>query len=304
MKALVTGGAGFIGSHLCEALAEKYEVTALDNLSTGSHNLPFLKKAGVKVITGDIRDKDTVAKCVGDCDAVFHLAAMNRAQRSIDNPLEANDVNVNGTLNLLEESRNRGVKKFVFASSSSVYGNPTDDKPRKEDSFRKPIHPYGVGKLAGEEYCRVYHDLFSLNTIILRYCSVYGSRQKTDIQYPAVIPKFLDSIMKGEEITVYGNGKQLRQFTFIDDTVKATLSALKKEEAVGQVFNIANQKEHSIIEVVEAIEEITGKKAKVRKMKGPPEPFTNKLDTTKMERMLGYHCKYSLQAGLKEMVSS
>jgi len=306
MRVLVTGGAGFIGSHLTEALlAQGFEVVVLDNLSVGSQNVPLLERKGARVVAGDIRDYDLVEKTIDECDSVFHLAAMNRAQRSIAAPLEANAVNVNGTLNLLEASRKKNVKKLVFASSSSVYGGGNNGKPCKENQKLRPLHPYGVSKLAGEEYCRVYFELYGLKTTILRYASVYGPRQRADIEYAAVIPKFARAILARKPLTVYGDGTQTRQFTFVRDTVNATLLAWKNARAWGEVFNIASGEESSVNEIVETLERLTGLKARVKRLKPlPGEPKRNPIDVSKARRVLGFKAKYSFKKGLAEMLES
>lgn len=299
---LVTGGAGFIGSHLSLALAQDDTVRVLDNFSAGTQNRKVLEKKGVDVIQGDIRDVDAVKKAVKDCDAVFHLAAMNRAARSIENPLEANAVNVDGTLNVLEACRNAGVKRVVFASSSSVYGG--GKKQNREDQALKPLHPYGVGKLAGEQYGRVYHELYGLPTVVLRYVSVYGPRQRGDIAYAAVVPKFIEQITAGKKVTVYGDGNQTRHFTYVADTVALTLAAAKSRNAVGETFNVAAEKQHSVNDVVACLEKITGKKADVvheAKKKGDPEQ--NPIAVEKIQKILGVSAKTPLDQGLNEMVT-
>lgn len=298
---LVTGGAGFIGAHLCEALiAKNYDVTVLDDLSAGSQNKKLLGDAGVNLIEADIREIDVVKKAVKDIDIVLHLAAMNRAARSIANPIEANDVNVNGTLYLLEAARHAQVDGFVFASSSSVYGNST--LVNKEDAPTYPVHPYGVGKLAGEHYTRVYNELYGLKTSIVRYASVYGPRQRPDIDYAAVIPKFVSAILKNQPVTVYGDGAQLRPFTFIEDAVEGTLKVLESKSANGEAFNIANSKQESVMDIVRVLERISGKNASVKFIKGPlNELKTNPIDTSKAQKLLDFKAKRDLKYGISKM---
>lgn len=304
MKVLVTGGAGFIGSHLSEELAAQgNEVCVLDNLSVGRNNLPVLKECGAEFVEGDIRDLALVTKVSKGCGAVFHLAAMNRAMRSIKNPLEANEVNVTGTLNVLEACKANGVDRMIFASSSSVYGGA--QKNNVEDQTLHPLHPYGVGKLAGEEYCRVYHELYGVKTTVLRYVSVYGPRQRADIAYAAVIPKFIKAILSGGEMEVFGTGKQTRQFTYVKDNVRGTIAAWKNEKAVGQIFNIASGEETSVLDIAKTLEKITGKKSRIKHMDAiPGDPLTNKIDVSKAKRMLGFSPEYSLEKGLAETISS
>ncbi|NYZ78069.1 GDP-mannose 4,6-dehydratase, partial [Candidatus Micrarchaeota archaeon] len=269
----------------------------------GRQNVPLLERKGARLVVGDICDYALVEKTIDGVDSVFHLAAMNRAQRSIQNPLEANAVNVDGTLNLLEASRKKNVKKFVFASSSSVYGG--GEKACKEDQKLRPLHPYGVGKLAGEEYCRIYSELYGLNTVSLRYVSVYGPRQRADIDYAAVVPKFARAILAREPLTAYGDGKQTRQFTFVRDTVNATLLAWKNAKSRGEVFNVASGEETSVNEIAKTLEALTGLKASVKReppLKGDPK--CNPIDVSKAKRVLGFKAKYSFEKGLVEMLDS
>ena len=303
MKIAVTGGTGFIGSHLSQALAEGNEVTAFDNLSAGDSNLPILKQSGIGVVKGDIRDLPLLKKTFEGVESVFHLAAMNRAMRSIENPLEANEVNVSGTLNVLEACRANDVEKVVFASSSSVYGGGQNEN--EESQKLLPLHPYGVGKLAGEEYCRVYNSLYGIKTTVLRYVSVYGPRQRGDIAYAAVIPKFIKAVLNNTPVEIYGSGKQTRQFTFVKDTVDATVKAWKSGKAYGEVFNIASPQESSVLDIALTIEKICGKKAELKFLKPiPGDPMSNKIGTAKAEKLLGFKASYSLEKGLRETVSS
>ena len=304
LKVVVTGGAGFIGSHLAEALAkEGNEVAVLDNLSVGSQNLGVLKECGARFFKGDVRSLADVEKAFENADGVFHLAAMNRAMRSIKDPLEANDVNVTGTLNVLEACRKNGVKRMVFASSSSVYGG--GEKTNLEDQKLCPLHPYGVGKLAGEEYCRVYNSLYGLETTVLRYVSVYGPRQRGDIPYAAVIPKFIKAILSGAPLEVFGSGKQKRQFTFVKDTVAGTIAAWKSRKAAGEVFNIAHPAESSVLEIASTLEETTGRKAVLKHLPAiPGDPMHNKIDVSKAKKILGFNPAYPLEDGLRETVEA
>ncbi len=302
LKLVVTGGAGFIGSHLSETLAKQgNEVVVLDNLSVGEQNVGVLHDNGIELVKGDIRNLSLVEETFEDAEVVFHLAAMNRAMRSIEDPLQANEVNVTGTLNVLEGCRKDDVKRMVFASSSSVYGGA--ENSNKEDQKLHPLHPYGVGKLAGEEYCRVYNSLYGLETSVLRYVSVYGPRQRGDIPYAAVIPKFIKAILAGKPLEVFGTGKQDRQFTFVKDTVEGTIAISKSKKAVGEIFNIAYEKESSVLDVAAALEKITGKKALLKHLDPiPGDPMHNKIDVSKAKKMLGFTPSHSLEAGLRETI--
>ncbi|MBN2095051.1 MAG: SDR family NAD(P)-dependent oxidoreductase [Candidatus Aenigmarchaeota archaeon] len=303
MKALVTGGAGFIGSHLADKLVEMgYEVTILDNLSVTGQNLPDLKKKGIKAIIADITDTDRMMAEVKGFDVVFHLAAMNRAIKSIKDPLRANAVNINGTLNILEACRKNGVGKVVFSSSSSVHGLSTAF-PRVEDDRPIPSHPYGVGKIAAEYYTNVYHSLFGMDNVVLRYFSVYGPRQLGTIDYAAVIPKFIHKISRGEEIEVYGDGEQTRSFTYVGDVVEGTIKAAGTKEAYGETINICASKEISVNGLIGNLEKLIGKKAIVKhtpEIKG--EIRANLASVSKAKKILSFEASTSMEEGLKETV--
>jgi nucleoside-diphosphate-sugar epimerase len=303
-KILVTGGAGFIGSNLIEELVKRgAKVKVIDNLSVSEENVPFLKKLGVEIFVEDISNFEKIAPLFKGIDGVIHLAAMNRAQRSIDDPLAANKSNIEGTINVLQASKINGIKKFINVSSSSVYGN-SKIYPRIENNETIPPHPYAVGKLAGEHYTRVYNEIFGLNTLTLRFFSVFGPRQRPDISYAAVIPKFIDNIVHGKPIVVYGNGDQKRSFTFISDVVEGILLAYKNAKAKGETYNIAAPEEVSINELVNEIEIVTGKKAIIKYE--PPlqaDPEKNTVDITKARTKLGFSPKVSLREGLKEITN-
>ncbi|MFX0125400.1 MAG: NAD-dependent epimerase/dehydratase family protein [Candidatus Hodarchaeota archaeon] len=259
MKILITGGAGFIGSHLVESIAKQgNEIMVLDDFSTGTHNLSLLKSLkNVTVVEGTISNSHLVDNVVSNCSIIYHLAAMNRAQRSIENPLAAHEVNITGTLNILEAARRYDIEGIVFASSSSVYGS-SKEFPRREDNSCKPIHPYAVGKLASEHYCIVYYHLYGLNVKILRYFAVYGPRQSPMLPYAAVIPIFIKKAISKKKLTIFGDGTQRRNFTFVEDTVQATIAAMKSLGATGRILNIANENEISLNEVISILERISG----------------------------------------------
>ncbi len=298
---LVTGGAGFIGSHLCEALVHEDDVRVLDNFSAGIQNKAFLEKKGIPITKGDIVDLKAVENSVKGCDTVFHLAAMNRAGRSIEKPLEANAVNVDGTLNVLEACRKYDVDKVVFASSSSVYGGGTG--VNRENQPCHPLHPYGVGKRTGEEYCRVYHEVYGLKTVVLRYVSVYGPKQRGDIAYAAVVPKFIEQIYANQPLGVFGDGNQKRHFTYVQDTVDMTVAASKDRKAVGEIFNVASSEEKSVNDLVAALQSITGKTVTIRHQPlSAQDPARNTMDTTKIKRVLGLHAGHTFEQGLQKMV--
>ena len=238
---LVGGGAGFIGSNLCEALLDMgYTVRCLDNLSTGKYeNIePFLTQERFTFIKGDIRDLDTCRKAMEGVDYVLNQAAWGSVPRSIEMPLLYEEINIRGTLNMMEAARVCGVKKFVYASSSSVYGDSTE-LPKKEGREGNVISPYALTKKVDEEYGRLYKELYGLDTYGLRYFNVFGRRQDPDGMYAAVIPKFLKQLLHGEVPTINGDGMQSRDFTYIDNVIEANLRACKASgEAAGQAFNI------------------------------------------------------------------
>lgn len=302
MKILVTGGAGFIGSHLSEKLSKLgHKVKILDNFCITRDNTTLLEKLGCEIIEGDICDVDVVEKAVCNVDAIYHLAAMNRAQKSIDDPIGAHDVNVNGTLNLLEAARKYNIKRFINISSSSVYGN-SDVYPRKEGNETLPPHPYAVGKLTGEHYVRVYHEIYGLDALTLRFFSVYGPRQKGNIPLAAVIPKFIYNTYYGDSIEVYGDGEQTRNFTYVKDVVSGCVSALDSEIS-GTEINIANKEEYSVNQMLNLVEKTLKMQAKINyapRLKG--DPVGNAADISKAIRLLKYNPRYGLEEGVQETV--
>lgn len=298
---LVTGGSGFIGSHIAESLAkEGYEVRTLDSLLTGRKgNLSGIK---VDVIKGDIRDPDVIKKSLNGVDCIFHEAAQVSIPRSIENPIENNEMNVDATLLLLDSARKSSVKKLVFASSSAVYGNVSDkDLPLKEDRILSPLSPYAVSKLVGEHYCRVFSDIYGLDTVCLRYLNVYGPRQRPDSQYAAVIPKFIDSVMSGKSPTVFGDGRQTRDFIFVKDVARANMIAMKSRIRHG-VFNVGTGKATSLLELLEKICSAAGKNPKPVFADAKPGDIKHSVaDITKI-REIGFKPGYSLEQGLRETV--
>jgi len=240
MKVVVTGGAGFIGSHLAEALVGQGDnVVVLDNFSAGKEAHLSAVKDKISVIKGDIRDLDLLKSSFKDVEVVFHQAALRYVTTSVEQPHAYNDVNINGTLNVLEAARLSGVKTVVFASSSSVYGE--DPKlPQREGREDVRLSPYAITKFAGEDYCRYFHRLYGLNTVCLRYFNVFGPRQDPFAQYAAVIPKFALCVLKGEQPPIFGSGEQSRDFTFVKDVVAANLCAAKAKRVGGKEFNVAS----------------------------------------------------------------
>src|SRR5438093_2067100 len=236
---LVTGGAGFIGSHTVELLLERGErVRVLDNFATGKRHYLFPLQDKIELIEGDIRYLNVVQEAVKGVDYVIHLAALPSVQRSIRTPIESNDVNVDGTLNLLIAARDASVRRVVYGASSSAYGN-TDVLPKTEDMPALPLSPYAVNKFTGELYCRVFNQVYGLEAVSLRYFNVFGPRQDPTSQYSAVIPKFIDAVLSGRRPVIYGDGEQSRDFTYVQNVVDATLCACSAPNAAGETINIA-----------------------------------------------------------------
>ncbi|MEN6465531.1 MAG: SDR family oxidoreductase [Syntrophaceae bacterium] len=256
MRYLVTGGAGFIGSNLAEALwREGATVRILDNFSTGKRaNIGHLD---IEAIEGDIRDLEDCRKAARGMDFILHKAALASVPASVADPLYSNAVNITGTLNMLTAAREAGTRRFVLASSSSVYGDGPEPVKTERSGIR-PLSPYALGKLAGEEYCRMFFSLFGLETVCLRYFNVFGPRQDPNSEYAAVIPKFITALLAGKRPVIFGDGLQTRDFIFIGDVVRANLLACSKPAAAGGVFNIACDRGISLLELLDEIKAVSG----------------------------------------------
>jgi nucleoside-diphosphate-sugar epimerase len=303
MRVLVTGGAGFIGSHLARRLvADGHEVRVLDNFSTGNRdNLAPLGDA-VEIVEGDMQSYERVHNAVRDCEVVFHQAALPSVPRSIQDPLTSNAVNVIGTLNLLLASRDSGVRRVVFASSSSTYGA---DKtlPKREDLPSQPISPYAVAKLAGEGYCRSFSQVYALETVSIRYFNVFGPRQDPLSQYAAVIPKFITALLDGTPPVVFGDGEQSRDFTYIDNVVEANLLAASAEGVSGQTFNVACGERISLNRLLDDLREILGVDLEARYLDPRPGDVMHSLaDISKARELLGYEPAIDFSEGLRRTV--
>ncbi len=262
MKFLVTGGAGFIGSNLVEELLKRgNDVRVLDNFATGKReNLKDFEK-DIEIIEGDIRSYHTVNQAVKGIDIILHQAALPSVPRSINDPITTNDVNVLGTLNVLDAAKEHKVKRIVFASSSSVYGdNP--ELPKHEVMMPNPLSPYAVSKLAGEKYCQVFGKLYGIETVILRYFNVFGPRQDPNSQYSAVIPKFIKLMMNDQAPTIYGDGTQSRDFTYVSNVVEGNILAATKEIETGLVLNCACHGQVTLNELVEQLSKLLNKNIK------------------------------------------
>lgn len=258
---LVTGGAGFIGSNIVKDLLERGEtVRVLDNFSTGKRNnlLDFKNTQKLAVFEGDLRSFHIVRDAAKGCDFILHQGALPSVPRSINDPITTNDVNILGTLNVLEAAKEFGVHRVIYASSSSVYGN-AEISPKTEELPIMPLSPYALSKYTGERYCQIFYQLYGLETVCLRYFNVFGPNQDPASQYSAVIPKFIRLISQDKSPVIFGDGSQSRDFTYVANNVSANVLACTSKSAVGQVLNVACGKSYTLLELVELINRILGK---------------------------------------------
>jgi len=320
---LVTGGAGFIGSHLAQALLRRgSEVRILDNLSTGKvanleeitgSSFPSLGKwpAGTpyplgdrgEFLKGDISDIGTCRQACEGVSFVFHLAALGSVQRSVEDPLTSHRVNATGTLNMLQAAREAGAKRFIYASSSSVYGNVSSDpeeiKPKEESFSPHPESPYAATKLSGEIYGQIFSSLYNLETVSLRYFNVFGPRQDPQSIYAAVIPRFIQALLQGNSPIIYGDGTQSRDFTYVENIVQANLMALEKPGISGGVFNIACEQRISINHLLSSLQEISGRKIPARYDQAREGEVRHSLSSVRLAReRLGFQASLGFREGL------
>jgi UDP-N-acetylglucosamine/UDP-N-acetyl-alpha-D-glucosaminouronate 4-epimerase len=303
MRALVTGGAGFIGSHLVDALVDLgADVVVLDDLSSGrAENV----NRAARLIEADILDKSSVDTALEGCELAFHQAARRAVLQSIEQPLETDRVNVGGTLTVLMAARDAGVRRVVFGASSSVYGGSAT-LPTPESAPANPRSPYAVTKYAGEQYCRVFGELYGLETVALRYFNVYGPRQRPDSRYAAVIPLFIGALAAGRPPEVHGDGLQSRHFTFVSDAVRANLRAAEAgPQCSGRVYNVAGDRAYTLLDVLQILEETLG----VRVAPEHTAPRTGDVrhslaDLTAVKDDLGYEPAVALPLGLRLTVES
>ncbi len=301
-KVVVTGGAGFIGSHLAEELVKQgYHVIILDDLSTGKlENIAeLLNKDNIDFVRGSIIDLPLLHKLFPGVEYVFHQAALARVPRSIDDPLTTNEVNITGTLNILLAARENKVKKVIYASSSSAYGD-TDTLPQRENMPPNPMSPYALTKLAGEYYCNVFRQIYGLPTASLRYFNVYGSRQDLKSQYATVIPAFIERISRGLPPIIHGDGEQSRDLTFIDDVVRANILAAESD-AEG-TYNIGSGRSTTINQVAESILNLMGKKLQPVHEKPRPGDPRHTLADVSNAKLFGYEPEWILEDGLKKII--
>jgi UDP-glucose 4-epimerase len=305
VKVLVTGGAGFIGSNLVdELLARGVAVRVLDNFSTGlRHNLAAIE-GDVELVEGDLRSYERVHHAVRGCEVVFHEGALPSVPRSVQDPLTTSEINVGGTLNVLLNARDEGVRRVVFASSSSIYGD-APGFPRTETAAPQPVAPYAVSKLAAEQYCRVFATVYGLETVSLRLFNVFGRHQDPASQYSAVIPRFIAAMQAGRAPTIYGSGEQLRDFTHIDNVVAANLLAMDAPDVAGGVFNIGCGTPNSLNTLVEVLNRLLGTVIQATHTTPRPGDVERSwADISLAERHLGYTPRVDFEHGVRLTLES
>ncbi|MFB3926471.1 MAG: SDR family oxidoreductase [Syntrophales bacterium] len=313
MMYLITGGAGFIGSNLAEELIRRGEqVRVLDNFSTGKmENLTFPQADRIELIKGDIRNIDDCRAAVRDVDYVLHHAALASVPRSVEDPLLNQWINIEGTLNMLLASRDAGIKRFIFASSSAVYGDPPatgtgtqGPVPQSEAAKPDPLSPYAISKLVGEENCKIFYRLFGLETIALRYFNVFGARQDPSSQYAAVIPKFIEALLLNKRPVIYGDGLQSRDFIFVSDVVQANLrSCTAPREAVGKTYNIACGRSFNLRQLLDELKLISGNNIQPVFADAKPGDIRHSVaDVTLAAKILGFKPEVPFREGLRQTV--
>ncbi len=302
---LVTGGAGFIGSHLVEALVERGErLRVLDDFSTGRRENLAAVTEHIELLEGDVADPDTVERAVARCDYVLHLAAIASVQASLEEPRRTHRVNVGGTLNVLEAARRAGVRRVVFASSTAIYGDHTA-LPLREELSPRPLSPYAASKAAGEVYCSAFHASYGLPTVALRFFNVYGPRQYPTNPYSGVVSIFAARMTGGERPVIYGDGKQTRDFVYVADVIRAVLLACEQEAVVGGAFNIAGGMQTSVLQLVTALNQVLdtsltptfapARTGEVRFSEG---------DVRRAREALGWEARTPLREGLSRLIAS
>jgi UDP-N-acetylglucosamine/UDP-N-acetyl-alpha-D-glucosaminouronate 4-epimerase len=303
MNILVTGGAGFIGSHLAEALVRKgHRVRVLDDFSSGRHeNLRHLA-GDVKVMEGDCADPRAAARAVKGVEVVYHEAAQPSVARSVAEPLGSHRANATGTLTLLEAARQAGVRRFLYAGSSSVYGE-LPGLPKRETMETRPLSPYGVGKLIGEHYLRIYAHLHGMETLTLRYFNVFGPRQDASSPYSGVISLFITALLGGKVPVIYGDGKQTRDFTYVDNVVDANLRALTARGLRGQSVNVATGRRVTLLALLRGVARAAGRPARAKHAPARPGDIRHSVaDFAQARKLLGYRVVCGFEEGLARTV--
>jgi UDP-glucose 4-epimerase len=300
---LITGGAGFIGSHIAERLVrEGHHVRILDSLVSGKETNLATFRGEVELIRGDIRDRKTVADAVRRVGVVFHEAALGSVPRSVDDPLTTHEVNITGTLNVLLAARDAGVKRVVYASSSSVYGE-TPELPKRENMTPQPLSPYALSKLAGEHYVSVFKQVYGFEAVSLRYFNIFGPRQDPESQYAAVIPRFVTALLEGRQPIVYGDGLQSRDFTYVDNVVEANLSAAEADGIGGQAFNVACGGRYTLLDLLSRLSSIVGTDTKaIHEAPRAGDVRESQASIEAAERGFGYHIAVDFEEGLRRTV--
>ncbi len=307
-KYLITGGAGFIGSNIAEQLIKQGNfVRVLDNFCSGKEeNLEFVKGLGhdkFELIKGDIRDKAACEQACMGMDYVLHQAGLRSVPKSLEDPESYNDVNINGTLFLLQACAKQKIKRFVMASSSSIYGD-TDKFPQKEDHLPLLISPYALSKLTNEYYCRIFSQFFDVETVCLRYFNVFGPKQALDDEYAVVIPKFIHCLMHDEQPPIFGTGKQSRDFTFIENVVSANILSATTPGLKHEIFNVANGKDNSVLEIVSLLNKIIGKNIEPKLLPvRAGDVFRTCADISKISQKTGFKPLVNFEEGLRRTVA-
>jgi UDP-glucose 4-epimerase len=301
---LITGGAGFIGSNMVRFLLEKgQKVRVLDNFETGRRENLAEVTGRIEVIEGDIRDMDTVRRAAAGAEVVYHLAALGSVPRSVKDPATSHDVNVNGIVNMLIAARDAKARRFIFSSSSSVYGQ-SKVLPQHEGLPLAPISPYGATKAAGEIYCRTFYETYGLQTISLRYYNVFGPRQDPTSQYAAAIPLFVSAFLRDKAPTIFDDGQQSRGFTYIDNVTEANWLAANMKEAHGEAVNISTKNAVTVNTVVNVIRKLMGKE-NIKPVYAPPRPGDIKhslADITRAKEVIGYEPFISFEEGITKAI--
>lgn len=303
-KYLVTGGAGFIGSNLAdELIMQGAKVSIIDNLSTGSRENLAEIGGDFEFFEADLNDDAALRKAVEGVDVVFHQAALPSVPRSVDDPVETHQACVNGTFNLLLKARDAGVRRVVYAASSSAYGDQ-ETLPKVETMRPEPLSPYAAAKLMGEYYCRVFYEVYGLETISLRYFNVFGPRQNPSSAYSGVISRFIDALMKGDTPVIYGDGEQTRDFTYIENVVRANLSAAATAKGIGEVMNVANGERVSLNELLAVLKKITGSSEAEPQYKQARKGDVkhSQADNARAVECLDYEKRVDLEEGLRRTI--